>query len=80
MKKISTIIYALALSLVMVSCVNELENPRKGVNDFNTFYANATADDAEKLIAEVYKTYFGGPEEVQIMNFFEIISDDSACG
>ena len=47
MKKISTIIYALALSLVMVSCVNELENPRKGVNDFNTFYANATADDAE---------------------------------
>ena len=80
MKKISTIIYALALSLVMVSCVNELENPRKGVNDFNTFYVNATADDAEKLIAEVYKTYFGGPEEVQIMNFFEIISDDSACG
>lgn len=80
MKKYIKIASALALSLTLASCASELENPRKGANDFNTFYANATAQDADKLIAEVYNTYFGGPEEVQKMNFFEIISDDNACG
>ncbi|MBQ0044693.1 MAG: RagB/SusD family nutrient uptake outer membrane protein [Bacteroidales bacterium] len=80
MKKITIIASALLLALGFSSCSKQLENPRKGANDFNTFYANATAADAEKLIAEVYKVYFSGPEEVQIQNFFEIISDDSDCG
>jgi len=66
--------------MAFASCSKQLENPRKGANDFSTYYANATVADAEKLIAQVYNTYFGGPEEVQKQNFFEIISDDCACG
>lgn len=80
MKKIFTLASACLLALSFSSCVGQLENPRKGANDFNTFYTNATADDADKLIAQAYNTYFGGPEEVQKQNFFEIISDDMGCG
>jgi hypothetical protein len=80
MKKIITLASACLLAFSLSSCVGQLENPRKGANDFNTFYTNATAEDAEKLIAQAYNTYFGGPEEVQKQNFFEIISDDMACG
>lgn len=80
MKKIITLASACLLAFSLSSCVGQLENPRKGANDFNTFYTNATAEDAEKLIARAYNIYFGGPEEVQKQNFFEIISDDMACG
>ena len=65
MKKIITLASACLLAFSLSSCVGQLENPRKGANDFNTFYTNATAEDAEKLIAQAYNTYFGGPEEVQ---------------
>ncbi len=80
MKKTIYLALALAAAFFFASCEKELENPRKGANDFSTFYTNATADDAEKLIAQAYNTYFNGPEEVQKQNFFEIISDDMDCG
>lgn len=80
MKKIVIMVSATIVLFSFYACEKELENPRKGANDFNTFYANVTADDADKLIAQAYNTYFGGPEEVQKQNFFEIISDDMACG
>ena len=80
MKKALYLASACLLAIAFSSCEKELENPRKGANDFNTFYTNATADDADKLIAQAYNTYFGGPEEVQKQNFFEIISDDMDCG
>ena len=80
MKK--SIIFAslILLSLYLSSCTKELDNPREGATDFNTFYKNATVADAQKLIAGTYNIYFSGPEEVQIQNFFEIISDDITCG
>ena len=80
MKK--SIIFAslLLLTFYLSSCTKELNNPRKGATDFDSFYENATVEDAEKLIAASYNIYFSGPEEVQIQNFFEIISDDITCG
>lgn len=80
MRKTNILAPVLLLAAAFASCTKQLENPRKGANDFNTYYTNASAEDAEKLIAEVYKTYFGGPEEVSVQNFFEIISDDCGCG
>ena len=80
MKKIFILASVLGLSLCLSACQEELDNPRKGANDFNTFYANADGEDALKLIAEAYHTYFDGPEEIQKQNFFEIISDDMNCG
>ena len=65
MKKALYLASACLLAIAFSSCEKELENPRKGANDFNTFYTNATSDDADKLIAQAYNTYFGGPEEVQ---------------
>ena len=80
MKKALYLASACLLAIAFSSCEKELENPRKGANDFNTFYTTATSADADKLIAQAYNTYFGGPEEVQKQNFFEIISDDMDCG
>lgn len=80
MKKILILALTLVLASSLVSCTDMLENPRKGALDFSTYYANATGDDAEKLIARAYNLYFGGPESSQVLNFFEIISDDISCG
>lgn len=75
-----TLVLVLALCSSLAACQKELYNPRKGANDFDRFYAEAGAEDALKLIAEAYNTYFNGPEEIQKQNFFEIISDDMWCG
>ena len=80
MKKliISTLIMVLTLSLA--SCTKLLENPREGATEFNSFYANANGEDAEKLIAAVYNTYFGSVEGTGALTALEIISDDYGCG
>ena len=44
------------------------------------FYTNATAEDAEKLIARTYNSYFGSIESTTTGNFLDIISDDNYCG
>ena len=41
MKKALYLASACLLAIAFSSCEKELENPRKGANDFNTFYTNA---------------------------------------
>lgn len=68
------------LALTVTSCSQQLESYRKGATDFETYYANATAEDAEKLIAAVYNKYFGNTEGTGALTALEILSDDSGCG
>ena len=71
MKQISFVLSIAALVLA-ASCQKNLDIPQKSVLDTETFYANATADDAEALIGSVYHLYWGG-RDVTCVNGIEKI-------
>ena len=79
MKKIILLATTLLLSVSFTSCINKLENPQKGAIDFDSYYANAGADEALQLIASAYNKYFG-LVDVGSGNFLDIIGGDMTNG
>ena len=71
MKQISFVL-SIAVLVLAASCQKNLDIPQKSVLDTETFYANATADDAEALIGSVYHLYWGG-RDVTCVNGIEKI-------
>ena len=57
MKKIFKAIMLAGLSLTLGSCMSNLDIPQKSVLSTEDYYKNATAEEAEALIASVYKLY-----------------------
>ena len=72
MKRIYTALSIAALVLVAGSCEKNLDIPQKSVLSTEDYYANATAEEAEALIASVYKLYWGG-RDVTCVNGIEKI-------
>ena len=48
----------LGLFVTSTSCQDSLTIPQKNVYDTEEYYKNANADDAEKLIASIYRSIF----------------------
>lgn len=63
---------AVAMAFCAVSCEKNLDIPQKSVLSMEEYYANATADEAESLIASIYKMYWGG-RDVTCVNGIEKI-------
>ena len=72
MKRIYTLISLAALLLAACACQKNLDIPQKSVLSTEDYYANATAEEAEALIASVYKLYWGG-RDVTCVNGIEKI-------
>ena len=72
MKRIYTLISLAALLLAACACQKNLDIPQKSVLSTEDYYANATADEAEALIASAYKLYWGG-RDVTCVNGIEKI-------
>ena len=72
MKKVSYILTIAILGVLSASCAKNLDIPQKSVLSTEDFYANATPEDAESLIASVYKLYWGG-RDVTCVNGIEKI-------
>lgn len=85
MKKIFKAIMLAGLSLTLGSCMSNLEIPQKSVLSTDDYYKNATAEEAEALIASVYKLYWGG-RDVTCVNgiekilFLNSLDDDHYTG
>ena len=85
MKKIFKAIMLAGLSLTLGSCMSNLEIPQKSVLSTEDYYKNATAEEAEALIASVYKLYWGG-RDVTCVNgiekilFLNSLDDDHYTG
>ena len=69
----------LGLFLTSTSCQDSLTIPQKNVYDTEEYYKNANADDAEKLIAAIYKNLFDY-QGVGVAMWLNIISDDNHAG
>lgn len=69
----------LGLFLTSTSCQDSLNIPQKNVYDTEEYYKNATADDAEKLIASIYRSIFRY-QDVGVAMWLNIISDDNHAG
>ena len=69
----------LGLFLTSTSCQDSLNIPQKNVYATEDYYQNATADDAEKLIAAIYKNFFSY-QDVGVAMWLNIISDDNHAG
>ena len=73
------------LSLMLGSCIDNLDIPQKSVLSTDDYYKNATAEEAEALIASVYKLYWGG-RDVTCVNgiekilFLNSLDDDHYTG
>lgn len=78
MKK-SILIIAMILGLFATSCQDSLTIPQKNVYDTEEYYKNATPNDAEKLIASVYRQIFRY-QDVGVAMWLNIISDDNHAG
>ena len=72
MKRIYILLCLAALLIVSGACQKNLDIPQKSVLSTEDFYANASAEDAEALIASVYKLYWGG-RDVTCVNGIEKI-------
>ena len=72
MKRIYTLISLAALLFAACACQKNLDIPQKSVLSTEDYYANATAEEAEALIASVYKLYWGG-RDVTCVNGIEKI-------
>lgn len=85
MKKIFKAIIIAGLSLTLGSCMSNLDIPQKSVLSTDDYYKNATAEEAEALIASVYKLYWGG-RDVTCVNgiekilFLNSLDDDHYTG
>lgn len=78
-KSIIAISMILGLFLTSTSCQDSLNIPQKNVYDTEEYYKNATADDAEKLIASIYRSIFRY-QDVGVAMWLNIISDDNHAG
>ena len=72
MKKIFTIISLAVLGIALCSCEKNLDIPQKSVLSMD-FYQNATPEQAEALIASVYKLYWGGRDVTSVNGIDKII-------
>ena len=72
MKRIYTLISLATLLLAACACQKNLDIPQKSVLSTEDYYANATAEEAEALIASAYKLYWGG-RDVTCVNGIEKI-------
>jgi len=72
MKRIYTALSLAALLIVSGACQKNLDIAQKSVLSTEDYYANATGDEAEALIASVYKLYWGG-RDVTCVNGIEKI-------
>ena len=78
-KSIIAISMILGLFVTSTSCQDSLTIPQKNVYDTEEYYKNATADDAEKLIANIYRSIFRY-QDVGVAMWLNIISDDNHAG
>lgn len=69
----------LGLFVTSTSCQKSLDIPQKNVYETEDYYKNATADDAEKLIASIYRLIFRY-QDVGVAMWLNIISDDNYAG
>ena len=69
----------LGLFVTSTSCQDSLTIPQKNVYDTEEYYKNANADDAEKLIAAIYRNFFDY-QGVGVAMWLNIISDDNHAG
>ena len=72
MKRIYTLVSVAALLIAACACQKKLDISQKSVLSTEDYYTNATADEAEALIASVYKLYWGG-RDVTCVNGIEKI-------
>lgn len=72
MKKNYIALSIVALGLALGACEDNLNIPQKSVLSSEEFYANATPDEADALIASAYKMYWGG-RDVTCVNGIEKI-------
>ena len=78
-KSIIAIAMILGLFMASTSCQDSLTIPQKNVYDTEEYYQNANADDAEKLIASIYRSIFDY-QGVGVAMWLNIISDDNHAG
>ncbi len=78
-KSIIAIAMILGLFMTSTSCQDSLTIPQKNVYDTEDYYKNANADDAEKLIAAIYRNIFSY-QDVGVAMWLNIISDDNHAG
>ena len=85
MKRIYIALSLAALVLTTGACQKNLDIPQKSVLSTEDYYANATADEAEALIASAYKLYWGGRDVtcvngIEKMLFLNSLDDDHYPG
>jgi hypothetical protein len=69
------------IGLVSVSCSQDsLDIPQKGVLELETFYAEATDDEAESLIAAVHKCFYIDAMGVTNIMALNLMGGDMYCG
>ena len=80
MKKISIILSVILLGLGLASCEKQLDIPQKSVLDYGAYYADAGDEEADQLIAAVYREYFKEVMGVEHNILLDILSDDNLVG
>ena len=85
MKRIYIALSFAALILVASACQKNLDISQKSVLSTEDYYTNATADEAEALIASAYKLYWGGRDVtcvngIEKMLFLNSLDDDHYPG
>ena len=80
MKKLTIYLSALVLGLAAVSCESQLNIPQKSVLSYDTYYAEAGPDEADQLIAAVYRTYYSNVCSIEHNILLDVLSDDSNVG
>ncbi len=85
MKKVYTVLSLAALLIATAACQKNLDITQKSVLSTEDYYKNATADEAEALIASAYKLYWGGRDVtcvngIEKMLFLNSLDDDHYPG
>ena len=85
MKKVYTVLSLAALLIATAACQKNLDIAQKSVLSTEDYYKNATADEAEALIASAYKLYWGGRDVtcvngIEKMLFLNSLDDDHYPG
>jgi len=85
MKRVYTVLSLAALLIATAACQKNLDISQKSVLSTEDYYANATAEEAEALIASAYKLYWGGRDVtcvngIEKMLFLNSLDDDHYPG
>ena len=85
MKRIYTALLFVALLITVGACEKNLDISQKSVLSTEDYYTNATAAEADALIASVYKLYWGGRDVtcvngIEKMVFLNSLDDDHYPG